>query len=237
MILAGGAVDIRLGDWRDVLDEHAVQVDALICDPPYSERTHDGHNDGEEQVRSATGQATRMALAYKAWTPWHVHEFAHRILPCVRGWAFVMTDDLLSSTYRTAYENAERYDFAPVTIIQKRPRLVGDGPASWTVYGMAARPKTTEFSRWGCLPGAYFSRTDRTGIVAGAKPLELMCSIIRDYTKHGDLVLDPFCGGGTTALACAMTGRRCLTCEIDPETYEKACARMMRGHQPDMFAT
>lgn len=92
---------------------------------------------------------------------------------------------------------------------------------------------------WRDLPGGY--PPDRAdvpagNIVTGGKPLGLMRAIVRDYTRPGDLVVDPFCGGGTTALACAMEGRRCITSEVDPVTFEKARKRLERGHTPDMFA-
>lgn len=35
-------------------------------------------------------------------------------------------------------------------------------------------------------------------------------------TQPGDLVCDPFLGGGTTAVACELIGRRWLGCDIDP---------------------
>lgn len=35
----------------------------------------------------------------------------------------------------------------------------------------------------------------------------------------GDLVCDPFLGGGTTAIACYLTGRRFVGCDIDEQAY------------------
>ena len=61
-----------------------------------------------------------------------------------------------------------------------------------------------------------------------------MRAIVRDYSRPGDLVVDPFCGSGTTALACAMEGRRCITSEEKPEHYEIARKRLTRGYQPSM---
>jgi site-specific DNA-methyltransferase (adenine-specific) len=111
-------------------------------------------------------------------------------------------------------------------------RLSGDGPSSWAIYLNVARPPA--LARWGTLDGAYVTGTgDRFHI--GGKPLGLMRAIVRDYTSPGDLVIDPFCGGGTTALACAMEGRRCITSEIDPETYAKALTRLSAGVQPNLF--
>lgn len=46
------------------------------------------------------------------------------------------------------------------------------------------------------------------------------------FSKPGDLVLDPFCGGGTTVAMARLLGRRALAFEIDPDTAEIARARV-----------
>jgi site-specific DNA-methyltransferase (adenine-specific) len=43
----------------------------------------------------------------------------------------------------------------------------------------------------------------------------LLERIILAASREGDLVLDPFVGSGTTAIACAMRGRRCVGIESD----------------------
>ena len=50
-------------------------------------------------------------------------------------------------------------------------------------------------------------------------PVELMERIILLTTNEGDLVVDPFMGSGTTAIACINTNRRFIGFEID----EKYC--------------
>lgn len=37
-----------------------------------------------------------------------------------------------------------------------------------------------------------------------------MIDLILQFTDPGDVVLDPFCGYGTTLVACLVTGRRCV---------------------------
>ena len=63
-------------------------------------------------------------------------------------------------------------------------------------------------------------------------PEKLMERIIKLATRPGDLVFDPFCGAGTTAIAAAKLGRKFVVTEIDPEyariTEEKL--RAMRNH-------
>jgi DNA modification methylase len=48
------------------------------------------------------------------------------------------------------------------------------------------------------------------------KPIKLLASIISDYTKEGNIVLDPYLGSGSTLIACEQTERICFGAEIDP---------------------
>jgi DNA modification methylase len=53
----------------------------------------------------------------------------------------------------------------------------------------------------------------------------------------GDVVLDPFCGSGTTLLACLMTGRRGIGFEIDPAHCATARRRLEEAsNQTGLFA-
>mgnify|MGYP002813257839 CR=1 FL=1 len=49
------------------------------------------------------------------------------------------------------------------------------------------------------------------------KPLALMRWIVERYTEPGQRVLDPFCGSGTTGVACAKLGRDFVGIEISEE--------------------
>ena len=46
------------------------------------------------------------------------------------------------------------------------------------------------------------------------------------YTSLGDVVWDPFAGGGTTAAVCKALGRHFITSDIDPETVRTTMARL-----------
>lgn len=48
------------------------------------------------------------------------------------------------------------------------------------------------------------------------KPVALFQQLIANSTNRGDIVLDPFAGSGTTALACARLDRRAWLVEISP---------------------
>ena len=48
------------------------------------------------------------------------------------------------------------------------------------------------------------------------KPIECMERPIRNNSKPGDLVYEPFSGSGTTIIACERTGRKCRAVELNP---------------------
>ena len=58
------------------------------------------------------------------------------------------------------------------------------------------------------------------------KPSELIQMLIEQYSKEGDIVLDPFLGSGTTAVACVNTNRHYIGFELDPQYYNIACKRL-----------
>ena len=70
---------------------------------------------------------------------------------------------------------------------------------------------------------------------ATPKPEELMRRIIEATSNEGDLVLDPMCGSGTTALVASRLSRNYIAFEIDPNMAELARERVLSA-QPPLFA-
>jgi len=58
------------------------------------------------------------------------------------------------------------------------------------------------------------------------KPIEFMKKIILRFTDENDLILDPFMGSGTTAIACMKTNRNFIGIELNPEYVEIANKRI-----------
>jgi DNA modification methylase len=58
-----------------------------------------------------------------------------------------------------------------------------------------------------------------------AKPVSLVADIILDCSAQGDIVLDPFCGSGTTLMAAERTGRVCHSIELDPGNVDTILRR------------
>jgi len=65
-------------------------------------------------------------------------------------------------------------------------------------------------------------------------PLELASRLVRMFSFHGDTVLDPFCGTGTTMIASLRYGRNSIGIDIDPE-YCRMAARYLKKEGSNLF--
>ena len=77
-------------------------------------------------------------------------------------------------------------------------------------------------------PGANSFRAGRAEDLAAhptCKNISLVADAIRDCSKRGGLIIDPFLGSGTTILAAERTGRRAAGIEIDPGYADVAVRR------------
>ena len=69
------------------------------------------------------------------------------------------------------------------------------------------------------------NRMDELQMHPTVKPVALISDAIRDCSKQGDIVLDPFCGSGTILIAAERTGRKARALEIDPVYVDVAIRR------------
>lgn len=58
------------------------------------------------------------------------------------------------------------------------------------------------------------------------KPIKLMLDMVGRYSKSNDLILDPFCGSGTTCVAAKLLNRKYIGIDISPEYCEIARKRI-----------
>jgi DNA modification methylase len=72
------------------------------------------------------------------------------------------------------------------------------------------------------------SRDDDLADHPTVKPLAMIADAIKDSSKRGGLILDPFGGSGTTLLAAQRTGRRARLIELEPGYVDVTIRRWMR---------
>ncbi len=217
-------IALTAGPWQQAL-RGVDQVDAVITDAPFGASVHSGHNVAAAQVRGVTGQEVRQAIDYDAMSPNDVFAFVGHWVLRNRGWFAVFSCDTLSRVWRAAFTAHGLYAFTPVYVRSFTPRLLGDGPSNGLVFLNVARPRTREFSTWGCLPAEYTHHKEKH-MRTGGKSRSLMQQIIGDYTNPGFLVCDPFAGYGTTLLAARELSCNAVGAECDPAAYDEACARI-----------
>jgi len=89
-------------------------------------------------------------------------------------------------------------------------------------------PKTNKEKRYGYACFDYRTIPERRYDHPTTKPLGLIEDLIYFYSNENDLVLDPFLGTGTTAVACEKLNRRWIGIEFKEEYCKMAKERIER---------
>jgi DNA modification methylase len=88
-----------------------------------------------------------------------------------------------------------------------------------------------------CQSAVWRFAIERDQIHPTQKPRLLMEYIILSSSNPGDLILDPFIGSGTTAVAARNLGRHYIGCDISPEYVAIARKRLAQPFTLPMFET
>ncbi len=95
------------------------------------------------------------------------------------------------------------------------------GKPQWEGYDKGKRFQPTDFIDY----QADDEKSSGQGVIFGTKPLEILIPYIKVLTKRGDLILEPFCGSGSTLIAATKLKRRCYIMEKSPTYAEVALKR------------
>jgi DNA modification methylase len=95
------------------------------------------------------------------------------------------------------------------------------GKPQWEGYESGKRYQPTDFIDY----QASDEKSSGQGVIFGTKPIEILIPYIKVLTKRGDLVVEPFCGSGSTLIASTKLKRRCYIMEKSPTYAEVALKR------------
>ena len=235
--------DVIHGDCLDVLATMPdAGVDAFVTDPPY------GTNDGKGKRGGSGGGAAVFALEWDRALPidWLAHA-ARALKPGGAVAAFTDTKrvgDLwaageaaglrpLQLFYwtKTNPPPTPRQNFA--SAVEAGVYFRKPGRALWWGGGGWARNVID-------CPLAQADAGSQGRLHPTQKPLVVMQWLVGLVAAPGALVVDPFCGSGTTGVACVVGGRRFLGVERDEHFASVARARLEHWaaqHPGDMPAT
>lgn len=198
IIATGTQVDLRLGDFREVLADVA-DVDAIVTDPPYPKQYLPLLDDlavlAERVLKPGGLMAVMMGQSYLP----EVYRRLDGRLPY-----------LWTLAYLTPGGQAVQVWDRKVNTFWK-PVLVYGSPADW--FGDVTRSEVND--------------NDKRHHVWG-QSASGMVDIVQRLTKPGWHILDPFLGAGTTALAARANGCHFTGCDIDAEHVERTRERLER---------
>lgn len=95
------------------------------------------------------------------------------------------------------------------------------GKPHWEGYGSGKRYQPTDFIEY----QASDEKNSGQSVIFGTKPIEILIPYIKVLTKRNDLVIEPFCGSGSTLIASTKLKRRCYIMEKSPIYAEVALKR------------
>lgn len=95
------------------------------------------------------------------------------------------------------------------------------GKPQWESYSKGKKYQPTDFIEF----NANDEKSSGQGVIFGTKPLEILIPYIKVLTRRGDLVVEPFCGSGSTLIASTKLARRCYIMEKSPTYAEVAMKR------------
>jgi len=224
-LLSGGARwHIETGDCRALfrlLPSGA--VDHVITDPPYEVEAHTR----QRHVRRG-GKLFYRALDFHRMDERTRRVVARQVARVVRRWGLFFCQVEALTAWREACNRVGfpyRRGLAWVKP-DSAPQFTGDRPAAaFETIACAHAFGACEWNAHG-KRGVYTAACVRRPLHPTQKPLRLMLELVRDFTRPGELVLDPFCGSGTTGVACLRLGRRFLGFELSPKHARIARARL-----------
>lgn len=95
------------------------------------------------------------------------------------------------------------------------------GKPHWEGYDKGKKYQPTDFIEFQASDENHSGQ----GVIFGTKPLEILIPYIKVLTQRGDLVVEPFCGSGSTLIAATKLKRHCYIMEKSPIYAEVAMKR------------
>jgi site-specific DNA-methyltransferase (adenine-specific) len=198
------------------LDHRAVHEAKLLCDSIFHAGTFAGEviwvPGNGAKGRSGLGMTHQTILVYAAGDE-HVWNARDAVLRA----PFASTSLAMHFTGKTADGRAYR------------ERTIGG--RTYRYYADEGRAIGSVWTDCPAMVANTPLRRETTGYPT-QKPLKLLDRIVRAATEPGALVVDPFCGSGTTLEAAARAGRSFLGCDIGALAIATSTARLERADIP-----
>ncbi len=212
-----GNATLYLGDCLEVLPTLNM-VDAVITDPPYADRTH-----RNAKTNKGKGHGTKL-VTFDALDAYQFDASMRACLAVSSGWVIATCD------YRHAAQTFDWPEFIRLGAWVKpnpMPQISADRPAQGFEAVLILHSGVTK-KAWnrGGGAGVWQYPSVTAASVPTEKPVEFVKALVSDFTQHGQTVLDPFMGSGTTGAAALGAGRKFVGIEKNEGRFLIACDRL-----------
>ena len=210
-------------------------IDLVVTDPPYkiTSRGNGGNSGGMFQKMEVNNGKVFKHNSINI-TDWIDHLF--RVLKD-SGHCYIMTNNKNISDYLAAVEKSE-FHFIKNLIWVKNNKIMSQTYMSQFEYVIMLRKgRHKRINHCGTsdvlqFPNVKMKGDDGKVIHDTEKPVGLVSTLIENSSKEGDVVLDPFIGIGTTAIAAINTGRNYIGYELDTD-YHRLAEERVANHVAD----
>lgn len=237
-----GDATLYLGDCLSVLSTLDT-VSHTLTDPPYEA---EAHTKGRRLLGKQAGGARTVEygeLDFERITDETRLQVASKCAALTNGWFLAFCQAEAVQAWREAHEAAgAKYKRACVWLKPDgAPQFTGDRPgmgyesivASWCGSG---RSKWNGGGRHGVFTHAQRDSNHPKQHMT-QKPLALMLELVQLFSNHGEILLDPFMGSGTTGVAAIQLGRKFIGIERDERYFDIAYKRIEQAvAQGQLFA-
>lgn len=231
------------GDCLEVLPTIA-RTDHVITDPPYEVEAHTKQRRSLKDATQKRGAVNRgevrrvdAKLPFQAITTQDRCAAGYEFGRVADRWVVVFCQIEAIAAWRDVLVGQLEWVRGGVWIKPDgMPQFTGDRPGQgFEALAIAHRPGAKRWNGgghhavWVCAL-EHGRGSGRRNEHPTQKPLALMVALVEDFTDPDDLIVDPFCGSGTTGVACLRLGRRFIGIEKDP-TYAALARERLRAEE------
>jgi len=197
-------------------------VDLILTDPPY------GISQDLNCKNQRLGTTAKLNFNFGEWDKFN-REWFHIAIHKTKGWIMTFCAKKDIGFY---WDILEKNNFKAIDVlVWQKPDPVPLNAKTkflnaWEGAVIAKKAGATFNGRCQHNIIKFQAPKGKNRIHPTQKPENLMKQLVLLTTKKGELVLDPFMGSGTTAVACIGTGRKYLGFEIDKKYCKQAKNRI-----------